>query len=132
MDFWYENEVAIKGSESHAEEEDMKLRAGVIRKVWILHPKGCKGVLHTQIFHRGHMLYPTLSGGSYHGNGTPMEFEAEWKIKKPAVLVIKSWNTSVSHLHTVYVRMVVLQDKEDRVLQALLDLISIIKRFVGV
>jgi len=132
MDFWYEKTVDAETAQKDAEKEPMRLKAGIIRHVWILHPPGCQGYLHTQILHRGHQLYPTLKGGSYHGDTFPIEFDCEWKIKKPAALTIRSWNVDEEFEHTVYVHVTVMQEKKDLVLQALNDMLKILKQLIGV
>lgn len=132
MDFWYEKEVDEDTEEKDAEEEPMQLKAGTIKHIWILHPPGCWGYLHTQILHRGHVVAPAVKGGSYHGDTFPMEFDDDLKIKKPAVLTIRSWNLDEEEPHTVYVRVTVMPEPVEPWQQALLDLLASFKRFMGV
>lgn len=80
----------------------MTLPMGVIKRVAILFPEGCAGLVHVQIYHNEQQVWPTTPGASFLGNGTYHSFEESYDLPEAwnAVRVV-GWNDDDTFSHTV-------------------------------
>jgi len=122
MDYSYAVKTTANTSKANAVETRLKLTAGTIKQVWMVHPEGCHGLAYAAIFLGGHQLYPHNPDEAYHGNDVPMIFEDNFELESPAVLTLKTWNLDETYDHTLYLRITVLRPKIDVAQQALIDL----------
>jgi hypothetical protein len=127
MDYWFEKTTPAGTSEGNALALDLKLTEGIITQVWLFHPEGCQGLAHAAIYEGGHQRYPHNKESSYHGNDVPMIWADNYDLKAPALLKLKTWNDDVTYPHTVYVRITVLREGEDRTVTLLGEFMSIIQ-----
>jgi len=132
MDYKYAVKTTAGTSEANAKKTPLKLTAGIITKVQLLHPEGCHGLAYASIWEGGHQLYPSNPETAYHGNDVPMEFEDNYELEAPALLTLKTWNLDDTYDHTVYVRITVLRPKKDVAQEAMLELLGIIKDLLTV
>jgi len=132
MDFWFEKTTPANTAKVDALEEEIKLSAGTIEQVWIFHPAGCAGLAYATITEGIHQLYPTNPKEAYHGDGIPFIFPDDHKLKKPALLKLKTWNLDDTYDHYVYIRITVLLKKPDPFQTMLIDLVKILKRMMGI
>lgn len=130
MDYWFAVTTTAGTAKADAVETELKLTAGIIKQVWMVHPEGCHGLAYAAIFMGGHQLYPNNPEEAYHGNAVPMIWEDNYELEAPALLKLKTWNLDETYDHTVYVRITVLRPKIDAAQQALIDLLSIIKQLL--
>jgi len=130
MDFWYAVATDHNTAKVAAVVTDLKLTAGTITQVWLVHPEGCQGLAYAAIFEGGHQLYPHNPEESYHGNDVPMILDDNYELKAPALLKLKTWNLDDTYDHTVYLRITVLRPKIDVATQALIDALNIIKQLL--
>lgn len=131
MDFWFEQETAPNTTKADATETEIKLSAGTVKEVWILHPKGSVRLAYAKILEGIHQLYPANPEEAYHGNGEPFHFQDDTVLKKPALLKLVTWNLDDTYAHTVYVRITVILEKPDPFRNALIDMVAILKRMMG-
>jgi len=122
MDYSYAVKTTANTSKVNAVETRLKLTAGTIKQVWMVHPEGCHGLAYAAIFLGGHQLYPHNPDEAYHGNDVPMIFEDNFELESPAILALKTWNLDDTYDHTLYLRITVLRPKIDVAQQALIDL----------
>jgi len=130
MDYSYAVKTTANTSKVNAVETRLKLTAGTIKQVWMVHPEGCHGLAYAAIYLGGHQLYPHNPDEAYHGNDVPMIFEDNFELESPAILTLKTWNLDETYDHTLYLRITVLRPKIDIAQQALIDLLSIIKQLL--
>jgi len=127
MDYSYAVKTSANTAKKDAVETQLKLTAGIIKQVWLVHPEGCHGLAYAVIFLGGHQLYPHNPDEAYHGNNVPMVFEDNFELQSPAMLTLKTWNLDDTYDHTLYLRITVLRPKADPFQNAMLDLLTIIK-----
>jgi hypothetical protein len=127
MDYWFDVTTLANTAKVDAVVTDLKLTAGTITQVWMVHPEGCQGLAYAAIFEGGHQLYPHNPAEAYHGNDVPMILSDNYELKAPALLKLKTWNLDDTYDHTVYLRITVLRPKIDVATQGLLDALNIIK-----
>jgi len=132
VDYWFEKTTPANTAKKDALKTTLKLSAGVITHVWLLHPRGCHGLAHAVITENGHQLWPTNPDGDYHGNGVPMEFDECHELKPPARLFLYTWNESVAYSHSVHVRITILPKWVAMPYLIVQDFIDIIKRLIGI
>jgi len=130
MDYKYAVKTTAGTTEANAIKTDLKLTAGIITRVQLLHPEGCHGLAYASIWEGGHQLYPSNPESAYHGNDAPLEMEDNYELKTPALLTLKTWNLDDTYEHTVYVRITILRPSADPFQQAMIDLLSIIKQLL--
>lgn len=130
MDYAYAVATPKNTAKANAVATDLKLTAGTIKQVWMVHPEGCHGLAYAAIFHGGHQLYPHNPDEAYHGNDVPMIFEDNVELESPALLTLKTWNLDDTYAHTLYLRITVLRPKLDIATQALIDALNIIKQLL--
>lgn len=83
----------------------MKMALGEIVQVSILFPSGCIGLVHVQIFHEGHQLYPANVGEDFSTNNEVINFIEAYKIETPpAELIALTWNLDDIYKHITRVR----------------------------
>lgn len=122
MDYAYAVKTTANKAKADAIITDLKLTAGTIKQVWMVHPEGCHGLAYAAIFLGGHQLYPHNPDEAYHGNDVPMIFEDNVELESPAILKLKTWNLDDTYDHTLYLRITVLRPKIDPAQQSLIDL----------
>jgi len=130
MDYSYAVTTPANTAKANCVETELKLTAGTIKSVQLIHPEGCHGLAYAAIFLGGHQLYPHNPDEAYHGNDVPSTFEDNFDLTAPAILTLKTWNLDATYQHTVYVRITVLRDKIDVATQALIDALSVIKQLL--
>jgi len=130
MDYSYAVKTTANTAKKDAVETQLKLTAGTIKQVWMVHPEGCHGLAYAAIFLGGHQLYPHNPDEAYHGNDVPMIFEDNFELESPAILTLKTWNLDDTYDHTLYLRITVLRPKIDVATQALIDALNIIKQLL--
>lgn len=130
MDYSYAVATSKNTAKANAVSTALKLTAGIIKQVWMVHPEGCHGLAHAAIYLGGHQLYPHNRDESYHGNDVPMIFEDNFELESPAMLTLKTWNLDDTYDHTLYLRITVLRPIIDRATQALIDALNIIKQLL--
>jgi hypothetical protein len=130
MDYSYAVKTTKNTAKADAIETELKLTAGIITQVWMVHPEGCQGLAYAAIFRGGHQLYPANPEEAYHGNDVPMIWDDNYELETPAVLKLKTWNLDDTYDHTVYVRVTVMRPIIDVATQALIDALNIIKQLL--
>lgn len=127
MDFKYVVTTPADTALADAVDTKLKLTAGVITKVKLLHPEGCHALAHASVWHGGHQRYPRNAPDDYHGNADPFETEDNFELHEPAELTLKTWNEDDTYEHRVFVHITVLRPRVDPFQQAMIDLLKIIR-----
>jgi len=131
MDFHFMVSTPKNTAKENAVSTKLKLTEGFIRRVWMWHPFGCRGYAYATVWEGGHQLYPHNAEEAYHGDGSPFDIEEDYYLEEPAELTLKTWNLSTLYSHNVFVRITVLRARADPLQQALIDLVAILKRLLG-
>lgn len=127
MDYWFAVATPANTAEADAIETELKLTAGTITQVWMMHPEGCHGLAYASIWKEGHQLYPNNPEEAYHGNDVPMIWDDNHELETPALLRLKTWNVDETYQHKVYVRITILRPEEDPNLRAIVRLLRDLK-----
>lgn len=90
-------------------ESTVKVWAGVIHHVGIMFPQGPAGLLHVQIWHGGHQIYPSTELQDFAGNDETIRFNDNYQLHVGLnTLTIKTWNEDDTYPHKCRVRIGVL------------------------
>lgn len=127
MDFWFDVTTPANTLEKDAIITELKLTAGTIVTVWLLHPEGCQGLAHATISEGGHQAYPYPPGSSYHGNSVPMIFEDNYEVEAPATLTLKTWNLDDTYEHIIFVRITLIRREDDPLIIAQINTLRAIE-----
>jgi len=131
LDFWFEKSTPANTAKKDALKTAMPMKEGVVTHVWVLHPPGCKGLAHAQIWHGLHQLWPTNPEASYHGDTFPMEFNEGRQLKKPVELTLVTWNLDDTYAHSVYMRITIMPEWLAWPYIIVRDLVDVIKKLLG-
>ena len=89
----------------------IKMWGGVIHRVEIMFPPGPQGLLHVQLFHGGHQIFPSTHGQSFAGDDETISFNDFYKLEPGFnTLIIKTWNEDDTYDHVCRVRIGVLPE----------------------
>jgi len=84
----------------------VKVPAGVIRKVWVLIPYGHKALAHLVIKHGETQIIPW--SGDIHGDGEQLVFDEVYELTTDDELTIEGWNEDSKYEHKFIVRLLIL------------------------
>lgn len=85
---------------------NIKVPAGVIRKVWVLIPYGHKALAHLIIRHGETQIIPYY--GDIHGDGEQLLFDETYEIPTEDYLTLEGWNNDSKYEHKFIVRLLIL------------------------
>jgi len=86
--------------------QDLELKPGVINRMAVEFPMGCRGMVHCQIWHIDVPLWPTNPEGSIAADGVEVRWaEHTVKLEKPWILRVKAWSPGTRYSHTLRVRI---------------------------
>jgi hypothetical protein len=84
----------------------VKVPAGVIRKVWVLIPYGHKALAHLVIRHGETQIIPWY--GDIHGDGEQLVFDEVYELPTEDYLTLEGWNEDTTYSHRFIVRLLIL------------------------
>lgn len=113
-------------------EIEMKLMKGVIASGILQFPAGCHGMVHITICDGRGQLYPANAEDTYHGDDIIIPLTARHVLDMaPYKLIMRGWSPNTSYDHTIQFALAVLSEEEASPYKALLDLVAIFKRLLG-
>jgi len=80
--------------------------AGVIRKVWVLIPRGHRALAHLVIRHGETQIIPYA--GDIHGDDEELVFDEVYELKSKDKLVLEGWNEDEIYPHSFIIRLLIL------------------------
>jgi len=80
--------------------------AGIIRKVWVLIPRGHRALAHLVIRHGETQIIPWA--GDIHGDDEELVFDEVYELKSKDKLVLEGWNEDEIYPHSFIVRLLIL------------------------
>ena len=93
-------------------EQTLKLTKGIIHRVEVEFPGGCKGYVSLVILHEEHQLYPTDPDGVFNSNGYTIPIDDYFPLDTaPYELKAKGWSPNAVYDHTITVRIGVLPEE---------------------
>jgi predicted trehalose synthase len=84
----------------------VKVPAGVIRKVWVIIPPGHMGLAHLVIRHGETQIIPWV--GDIHGDNESLVFDETYELPSEDILTFEGWNEDSKYPHMFIVRLLVL------------------------
>lgn len=88
---------------------DLRIARGIITRIEVQFPKGCAGLVHAQICHGLHQIFPKNADQDIASNGeTVSSMESLEILTPPYLLKAWTWNTSTLFDHIICVRVEVL------------------------
>jgi hypothetical protein len=85
---------------------EVRVPAGVIRKVWVLIPAGHKALAHLIIKHGATQIIPFE--GDIHGDNEPLEFDEVYELRTEDKLILEGWNEDDTYPHSFFIRLLIL------------------------
>lgn len=109
---WYRGSITVAANTlilSPATQE-IEVCKGVIERFYRLFPLGCSGMVHLQIWHQEHQLFPASPGASYIGDESEILGDASINLDEPPfVLELRAWSPGTTYQHIVYVEFFIRQ-----------------------
>lgn len=91
---------------------DMKLTHGVIHTIRLNFPPGPRGEVNVDIYHGGHQLYPTNTGGEFNADNTYITFDDYYELDEaPYKLRARGWAPTADYNHTIRIEIGLLESK---------------------
>ena len=113
MPFEYAPAIASNTAKIDAVETVAILHPGTITKFEIEYPKGCAGLVHTEIYHWDVKLWPKNEEGTFTGDDIVIISRPNFELSEaPYELVIKTWNLDDTFQHTPRYRVEVNETQE--------------------
>jgi hypothetical protein len=84
----------------------VRVPAGVIRRVWVVIPPGHMGLAHLIIRHGETQVIPHR--GDIHGDNESLVFDETYELPSEDVLTFEGWNEDSKYPHTFIVRLLIL------------------------
>ena len=101
--------VSASTTEVDATSVYIKIRKGVLSRVWITFPAGCAGLVKMRVLHGGHPFIPVNQDNYLRGDNYTFELPIMYEITDhPTILTVKIWNDDDTYDHTVDVLFLVL------------------------
>ena len=108
---FYVEEISTDANTTRSAPKETHLRvwAGIIHRVEVYFPAGPSGLLHVQILHEGHQIYPANANQDFAADDVNIAFNDYYKLHVGLNrITIKTWNTDDTHDHICRVRLGVL------------------------
>lgn len=104
--------VETKHKVDSPKEEELLLTHGIIHRVEVEFPAGCRGQVYLQVLHREHQVWPTNPQGAFNGEGYTVPIDEHYKLtSEPYALKAVAWGVDCSYPHTITVRIGILPEK---------------------
>ena len=92
--------------------EHVKLTHGIIHRVEVGFPDGCKGTVHVAIRHGLHQAFPTNPQGTFHSDSYNIAFNDHYPLtSKPYRLSLYGWSPGTTYPHDITIRIGLLPAK---------------------
>jgi len=104
--------VETKHKANSPKEEILTLTKGVIHRVEVEFPAGCRGQVNLQLFDREHQVWPTNTDEAFNGEGYTVPIDEHYKLtSEPYALKAVAWGVDCSYEHTITVRIGILPEE---------------------
>jgi len=114
-------------TQSSPKEQTLKLEKGIIHRVEIERPTGCKGYVFLALMHGGHQAFPKIPSEAFTGQGPPIVIDDHYPLTSPPYsLKAVAWSPEAIYDHTWSVRIGILSED---VLSPLTGLGAMFKKF---
>ena len=104
--------VETKHTVDSPKEQELVLTHGIIHRVEVEFPAGCRGQVCLQLFHREHQVWPTNIDEAFNGEGYTVPIDEHYELtSEPYVLKAVAWGVSCNYPHTITVRIGILPEE---------------------
>jgi hypothetical protein len=101
--------IPANTAKASPKEDDVKLTHGVIHRVEIGFPSGCRGLAHVQIRHGLHQVWPTNPDGDFRADRYTIPINDYYQLlEEPYILTLVGWNLDDTYDHTLEMRFGIL------------------------
>ena len=81
---------------------------GIVKRVEVLFPRGCIGLVGIAIDKSAHQVWPNNSGSYFISDGETIAFNEDYPVfDKPFMMIVRGYNTDTLYPHTVHVRFLI-------------------------
>jgi len=113
-------------------EAELTIYERYITSIDVFFPYGCAGLARVRAYYGSEQIAPKPTGSDFRGDGgfirSPMRWRApEW----PCPIRFEAWNLDDTYQHTPIVFIVTAEEEEVPAWSMLRDLVSILKRILG-
>lgn len=128
--FWdYPLLTSANTTQANASEFLLPFRPGVVKRVNVHFPRGCKGLVHVQILDGLTHLWPQNANDDFATDGETIFFEEHYVVKRPAPFFRAIvWNLDDTYEHRPRVRFLVLEEEYAEPVLSLVNVLNTIKR----
>ena len=90
-------------------EQELNLTHGIIHRVEVEFPAGCRGYAYLAIYHREHQAFPTNINEAFNGEGYTIPIDEYFDLTEPPHnLLVRGWSPNAIYPHTITVRIGIL------------------------
>ena len=119
--------VTAGSTEANPTVETLKLTKGIIHRVEVEFPRGCKGYVSLKLYHQEHQVWPSNPPGAFKTDAYTVPIDEHYKLDSaPYSLKARGWAPSATYDHTITVRIGILSEE---VLSPLTGLGAMFKKF---
>lgn len=109
---WYQREITIPKNTTEINRTKTSIHAikGIIHRVYIHFPAGCKGLARVRILEGKHQIAPSNAQESFKGDDTDLSYKEYYELTNfPTWITIETWNLDTAYNHTIVVGLGVLK-----------------------
>jgi hypothetical protein len=113
---FYETSLTIPKNtpESAPVVDTIPVHPGVVKRVEVLFPDGCVGLVHVRILYYERQLWPANPDSSFKGDGDKIAFDEDLELTgAPFEFTVEGWNMDDTYQHTPIVRLSVIPFERD-------------------
>jgi hypothetical protein len=94
--------------------DTIPVHPGVVKRVEVLFPDGCVGLVHVRLYYYERQLWPSNPDSSFAGDGDKIAFDEDLELTgAPFVFGVEGWNLDDTYQHTPIIRISVIPFERD-------------------
>ena len=109
MLYEFDIEVKAKTKKDSPKEQELNLTHGIVHRIEIEFPAGCRGYVFLVIYHRQHQVWPSNLDDAFDAEGYTIPMTEHFDLTEPPHnLLVKAWSPQATYDHTITVRVGIL------------------------
>ena len=110
MFYSYDLTIPADTAAASPAQSDVEVPRGLVHRVEIQFPPGCRGLVHVRVLHALYQVWPTNPDGDFATDGFVIGWNESWElVDEPEVLRLEGWSPGTAFPHTITFRFGVLE-----------------------
>ena len=97
--------------EDDPKEQELNLTHGIVHRIEVEFPAGCRGYVYLVIYHREHQVWPTNIDQAFNAEGYTVPMDEHFDLTEPPHnLLVRAWSPNAIWPHNITVRVGILPE----------------------